>query len=221
LCFETRGPRQMCDRWGALSAPDRDHSDHGGTWPVCPPPSTAVPLLANRGQGSRANTRSWSRSPWPRPPGKAQLAQLPPGAQRPICRRLPSVGPAVAAGPWAGLVRLLPKGDRPSPPPSAASPPPAVAERRASAHSPWRVRRPSMLAHDAYIRGPCSSQRRPRSTLQSRPQCAAGKWPREANRAGPGSEGTHYNAARFAPPRGFPTVICEIGSRPPTDFLSI
>jgi len=29
LCFETRGPRQMCDRLGALSAPDRDHSDHG------------------------------------------------------------------------------------------------------------------------------------------------------------------------------------------------
>ena len=41
LCFETRGPRQMCDRLGALSAPDRDHSDHGGTWPVCLPSSTS------------------------------------------------------------------------------------------------------------------------------------------------------------------------------------
>ena len=65
----------MSDRLGALSAPDRDHSDHGGTWPVCLPRAPVKRRIEGRatlrhlGQGSRANTRSWSRSPWPRPPG--------------------------------------------------------------------------------------------------------------------------------------------------------
>ena len=71
--------------------------------------------------------------------------------------RRPLAGPAAVAGIWAGLVWLLPEGDRPSPPPSAASPLTTVAERRASARSPWRVRRRNRFWHDADIRPPYAS----------------------------------------------------------------
>jgi hypothetical protein len=67
------------------------------------------------------------------------------------CR--PSVGLAAAVGRPAEFARPL-EGDRPSPPPFAASPPPTATERRASARSPWRMRRQNMIWHDADIRLP-------------------------------------------------------------------
>ena len=131
---------------------------------------------------------------------------------------------SLIARPWAVVVGLW--ADRPSLPPSAASPPPTAAGRHASARSECCARRQNTLVHDADIPRPCSSQRRPRSTLQTQTpagECpmerAAGKWPRAGTPGGARLRG--YVPTGFDPPRAFPTGICEIGSCPPTEFRNL
>ena len=140
---------------------------------------------------------------------------------------------AVSCRPWAesaaaaellgGLVRLLlPDGDRPSPPPFAASLPPTVAERRASAGSRWRVRRPNRFWHDADTRLPYSSQLRPRIDAKNAGAIATPSLDYPAKRVGRkmaprgaterGPEGRHTMQESSIPRAPFPTHICEIGS---------
>src|SRR5262245_16029829 len=128
------------------------------------------------------------------------------------CRR-PWAGPVVVGGLWA---------DRPSPLPFAANPPPTAAGRHALARSECCVRRQNMLVHDADIPRPYSSQRRPRSALQTQTPARASNGarsrkmaPRRYARRG---QAQRVHATGFDPPSAFPTGICEIGSCPLTEI---
>src|SRR5262245_51905891 len=132
---------------------------------------------------------------------------------------------SLVAGLRLDLLLLDCGGDRPSPLPFAANPPPTAAGRHALARSERCARRQNMLVHDADIPRPYSSQRRPRSALQTQTLAGASNvarsWKMAPRRYARRGQAQRVHATGFDPPSAFPTGICEIGSCPLTEFRKL